>query len=59
MKTRLQMLKQKIIETYLFNYISAQLHFIKRRRELKKIVGSLIDKYRINLDKKIWSEILL
>lgn len=47
MKTRLQMLKQKIIETYLFNYISAQLHFIKRRRELKKIVRSLIDKYRM------------
>lgn len=47
MEELLKALKQKIIRTHLFNFVTARLHFMKRRGELKKIVGNLIDKYRM------------
>lgn len=46
MEEPLKVLKQRIIRTHLFNSVTARLHFVKRRRELKKIVGNLIDKYQ-------------
>ena len=36
MKKWMRVLKQKIIKTHLFNSVTARLHFIERRRELKK-----------------------
>ena len=47
MEEMLKALKQRIIRTHLFNFVTARLHFMKRRWELKKIVGNLIDKYRM------------
>lgn len=40
------MLKQKIMKTHLFNLITAKLHYAKRRKELKVLVGELVEKYR-------------
>ena len=46
MEELVKVLKQKIIRTHLFNLVTSRLHFMERRRELKKIVGNLIDKYQ-------------
>ena len=40
-------LKQKIIKTQLFNYITTRLHQVKRRKELEKMMRDVIEKYRV------------
>lgn len=39
-------LKQKIIRTHLFNLVTARLHQAKRREELNKMLGNVIEKYQ-------------
>ena len=39
-------LKQKIVRTHLFNLLTARLHQAKRREELKKVLGNVIEKYQ-------------
>lgn len=39
-------LKQRILKTHLFNLFTAHLHYAKRRKELKTLVGDLAEKYQ-------------
>lgn len=41
----MKQIKQNIIKSHMFNVITAHLHYDKRRKELKKLMGKEINKY--------------
>lgn len=49
-------LKQTIVKTHVFNLVTARLHQGRRRKELKELVDSVIEKYRVEPMEQVVSD---